>query len=296
MTELALEIGAGGIAAVRVADDVEDDDIRRIEVPPQQVWQSCEQLLREVADGGEVTSLAIACAGPIDMGAGIVAPAGVPQWRAGFDIVAAAQAAFPGAIVQLALDGVALVLAERTLGAMQGVPDALAVSLSERIVGGLAVGGFAVVGRTGNAGNIGHMLVPGCDEPCLCGGRGCLDAVGGGLALCRWARAQGWRGGSVAELAHAAAAGDQVAVAAAGRAGVALGRGIVSAAALLDIDLVVVGGELATAGRALWNPLGETVAEHARLSYLPGLRVVPSPLRGIAVLAGAGVMAHAAVA
>lgn len=295
MTVLALEIGSAGIAAVRVADDVDDDEIRRTPVPPHDPWQACRGLLTEVAAGGTVTSLAIACAGPIDMAAGIVAPAGIPQWRAGFDIVAAAAAAFPEATVQLALDGVALALAERTLGAMQGVPDALAVSASDRIVGGLTVGGFAVVGRTGNAGNIGHMLVPGCDEPCSCGGRGCLDALAGGLAVCRWARGQGWAGESLTELAVAAVGGDRVAVAAVGRAGAALGRAIVSTAALLDIDLVVVGGELAAAGRSLWKPLGESVAAHARLSYLPGLRVVPSPLRGIAVLAGAGVMAHAAV-
>ncbi|WP_159842330.1 ROK family protein [Nocardia sp. CY41] len=293
MTVLALEIGSSGFAATRVADDVDTDDIRRIPIPATGAWDRCQELLLEVAGGNQVTALGIASAGPIDMAAGVIAPADVPEWRAGFGIVGAARKLFTEAQVPLALDGVCLALAERGFGATSGVMDSLAIGVSDRITGGVVVGGFSLVGRTGNAGHVGHVLVPGFDDRCSCGGRGCLEAVAGGLAVVRWAREQGWAGTSVPELLEAARVGEDIPAAALGRAGTALGRAIASVAALLDIDLVVVGGSLAGAGPVLWKPLGEAVATHARLSFLPGLRVIPSQLGDIATIMGAGVLALA---
>ncbi|MFE3029528.1 ROK family protein [Nocardia tengchongensis] len=295
MTMLALEVGRCGFTAAQIAEGVDDEDIRRVRFPAGSPWDRCRELLLEVAAGAEVSALGIACPGTIDMAAGVVAIPEIPQWRAGFAIVEAARAVFPTAAVQLALDGVCLALAEHAFGASQGVMDSLAISVSDRISAGMMVGDLAVVGRTGNAGNIGHVLVPGFDERCSCGGHGCLEAVAGGTAVRRWARAQGWSGESVADLVASADVGDEIAVAALGRAGEALGLAVSSVAALLDIDLVVLGGGMATAGPALWKPLGEAVAEHTRLGYLAGLRVVASPLGDIAVLAGAGVLALTAL-
>lgn len=291
MTALALEIGTEGFAACLVADGVGIEDVRRVPIPDHSAWQACHDLLLEVADGAEIRSLGIACTGPIDMAAGVVAPAEISQWRAGFALVETARKAFPTISVQLALHGVCLALGEQAFGTTAGTADSFVMSVSDHISGGITVGGFAVVGRTGNAGNIGHVLVPGFDAPCECGGHGCLEAVAGGEAVCRWARSQGWRGESLAELVRTADHGDAIAIAALGRAGTALGRAIASVAALLDIDLVIIGGTMAKAGRAFWKPLGAAVADHARLSFLPGLRVLPSSLGEFAVLAGAAVLA-----
>ncbi|MGY1899570.1 ROK family protein [Nocardia gipuzkoensis] len=296
MTVLALEIGSSRFAATRVADDVGTEDVRQIPIPASGAWDRCRDILLDAAEGAEVTALGIASAGPIDMAAGIVAPMEVPEWRTGFGIVEAARKLFPAASIHLALDGVCSALAERNFGALSNVMDGLAITASDRISGGVIVGGFTVVGRTGNAGHVGHVLVPGFDDRCVCGGRGCLEAVAGGASAVRWAREQGWAGTSVPELVEAARVGESVPSAALDRAGTALGRAVASAAALLDLDLVVLGGSIAEAGPALWKPLGEAVATHARLSFLPGLRVVPSQLGDIALLAGAGILAVTASA
>ncbi|MBY8862726.1 ROK family protein [Nocardia sp. CA2R105] len=294
MTMLALEIGPEGFAVGPVAQDADDADIQRIPVPMSGAWDACRDLLLDVAKDEEVTAVGIASAGPIDMGAGVIAPTDIAEWQTGFGIVDAVQKIFPVAKVRLAIDGVCLGLAERTFGATQSVMDALAISVSHRITAGVMVGGFVVVGRTGNAGHLGHVQVPGFDDPCECGSRGCLEAVAGGAALLRWARSQGWTGNSLAALTETAKVGDEIAVAAMSRAGTALGRAIASVAPLLDIDLVVVGGRVAQAGPALWKPLVSAVATHARLGFLTGLRVVPSELQGLGVLAGAGVLAMSA--
>ncbi len=291
MVVLALEIGSSGFAATRVDGDVGVEDIRRVPIPAVGAWDVCRSLLLETAGGEDVGAIGIASSGPIDMTAGIVAPAAVSEWQTGFDLVDAVRAAFPDAGVQLGLDGVCLALAEQNFGATAEVMDAVSVTVSDQIAAGVMVGGLVVVGRTGNAGHIGHLLVPGFDEPCECGGRGCLQAVAGGSAAVRWARGRGWAGTSLAELVTATNAADPIAVEALTRAGTAVGRAIASVAPLLDVGLVVVGGAMAEAGPAFWKPLNTAVATHARAGFLAALRVVPSELESYGILAGAGVLA-----
>jgi glucokinase len=111
------------------------------------------------------------------------------------------------------------------------------------------------------------------------------------MSSVRWARSQGWSGATGAGLARAAQAGDPIAVAALERAGTALGQAISSAAAVLDIDRVVVGGGFAESGAPLWDPLRAAVARHARLGFTRDLRVEKSPITEGATLVGAGVLA-----
>ena len=70
--------------------------------------------------------------------------------------------------------------------------------------------------------------------------------------------------------------------------------GIAGAAALLDVDLVVLGGGFAQAGEPLWAPLRAALAEHARLGFLAGLRVLPAALGQHSGLVGAAALVHAA--
>uniref|UniRef100_UPI002458E4E9 ROK family protein n=1 Tax=Nocardia brasiliensis TaxID=37326 RepID=UPI002458E4E9 len=286
MTVLALHIGSAGFIAGRADDDDDGSSIRRIPLPEHSAWARCRELLLDVAAGSEVTAVGIASAGPLDMAAGVVAPADIPEWRTGFGLADAVRKLFPIAEVPLAFEGLCLAMAERQFGEYQEVVDTVAILVSERISGGITAGGFALAGRTGNAGNIGHVLVPGFDDPCSCGGHGCLEAVAGGRSVVRWARDNGWVGSSSDALIDAARSGDTVAVAALGRAGRALGLAIASVAALLDIDLVVVSGRLSQAGPELWNPLHNAVADHAKLPSHPRLRVFCSQLGQIGAQAG----------
>ncbi|WP_067900432.1 ROK family protein [Nocardia vaccinii] len=291
MKILALEIGATRLSVGPVGEDVDPDDYRRIPVPAEDVWDECRDLLLDYAGGDEVAAVGIASAGPIDLAAGVIAPNDIPEWRTGFGIVEQVRKMFPAASVALALDGACLALAERNFGATVQATDALSIYVSDRIVAGVMVGGLVVVGKTGNTGHFGHMMVQGFGDSCECGNLGCLEAVAGEAAMVRWARAQGWPGASAEELLANSAAGDAVAIEALERAGTALGRAIVSAAALLDVELAVIGGPAIQAGSVLWRALQSAVTSHARLGFLMGLRVLPSQLRDVGILAGAGVLA-----
>lgn len=293
MTILALEIGPTRLAVGRINAESGTQDTYEVPTPSHSVWEHCQELLKRAAGDEPVVAVGVAASGPIDMAASVVASTAIPEWRAGFAIDKAIKELFPQAVVPLALDGVCHAMAERQFGAARDVLDSAVVNVSARITGGITIGGLSLVGRTGNAGHIGHVLVPGFDDVCDCGGHGCLEAVAGGTALVRWARARGWSGNNESALIQAAQAGEDTAITALGRAGTALGRAIVSVAALLDLDLVVVGGTIAAAGPSLWSPLGHAVSDHARLGYLPGLRVLPSPLGNDGILAGAGLLALA---
>ncbi|MDE1675317.1 ROK family protein [Nocardia gipuzkoensis] len=290
MTVLALDIGATKLAAGRVASDGDVHDIRTVAVPATSVWDACRQLLLEVAADDEVQRLGIGSAGPVDTTAGATAPFNIPEWRTGFPIVAAAQELFPSATIRFAMDGVCLALAEHRFGAARGIPDVLAITVSSGVGGGFLLGGSVALGRTGNAGHVGHVLVPGFDDSCACGGHGCVEAVASGHSAVLWARAQGWVGDTGIELAEAARTGDPIAIVALHRAGTALGQAISSAVATLDVGLVVVGGGFAQSGPPLWNPLRESVARHSRLRFQSGLQVVHSQLGVLATLIGASAL------
>jgi glucokinase len=78
--------------------------------------------------------------------------------------------------------------------------------------------------------------------------------------MLRWAQANGWSGGGTPELVEHAAAGSPIAVAALQRGMAFLAAGIITAAILLDLDRVVIGGGVAAAGEILLRPLREAIA------------------------------------
>lgn len=292
---LALDIGGTKMAAGVVSEDGRVPVFDSVPTPQTDPWGACAALLERVADGRDVDGVGIACAGPVDTVAGVVAPINITEWAQGFELVAGVRSVFPDAGTALAMDGAAAALAEFHHGAGRGTPSLLSLVVSTGIGGGIVLGGEIARGRTGNAGHIGHLVVPGSSEPCSCGGVGCLETAASGPSAVRWARSQGWSGNTGRELAEGARSGDAIAVDALHRAGTALGGAIASTAALLDVDLAVIGGGFAQSGAPLWEPMLDAAARHARLSFIAGLRIVPAELGGAGTLTGAGLLALTAV-
>ncbi|EME16595.1 ROK family protein [Rhodococcus triatomae] len=291
MTALALDVGGTKFAAARVEPDGSLVGELWVRTPATDVWATAAALLTTVADGHTVRRVGIASAGPVDVSAGTVGPLNIAEWCHGFPLVEAVRGLFPDASVALAIDGACCTLAEYRFGAGRGTENQIGMIVSTGIGGGIVSGGRIVGGRTGNAGHIGHVVVPGAEEvPCACGGYGCLEAVASGPSAVRWANAQGWPGSTGLELSRAAADGDDVALAALRRAGTAIGIAVASVAAVLDLDLAVVGGGFGQAGAPLWDPLREAARRHAGLSFSRGLRVVPAALGPRATLIGAGTL------
>lgn len=194
--------------------------------------------------------------------------------------------------VTLVGDGVAMAAAEHWRGAARGYTGALCMVVSTGVGGGLVLDGRLHAGPTGNAGHIGHISVDLDGDPCPCGARGCVERIASGPNIARRALDAGWRPGpggdtSAAAVAEAARAGDPVAVASFERAARALAAGIAATAALVEVEIAVVGGGVARAGEVLFAPLRRALGEFATLSYVRGLRVVPAQMGTDAGLVGA---------
>lgn len=309
---LAVDIGGTKIAAGLV--DRTGRVVRhavRPTAPP--VFDALRAVVGEVGPE-HVAAVGLSCAGPVDAVADTVSPINIPTWR-DFPLRRQVATLVPEVPVVLAGDGQCMALGEHWLGAGRGSDEMLGMVVSTGVGGGLVMGGRLLGGRTGNAGHVGHVVAEPAGDPCACGGRGCVETVASGPSLVRWARHHGWTaaprtadgaatgstatqaagGVSAADLGSAAVAGDPVATAAFRRGGAALGLGVVAAATVCDLDLVVVGGGVAQVGGVLFEPLRQAVADHAALSYLAGLRVVPATLGTRAGLAGAAALAFHAL-
>lgn len=271
-------------------------------VDAEQLWRTVEALLDRVLDEARVTpddlaGVGAGCGGPMRWPAGVVSPLNIPVWRE-FPLRARLRERFGGLPVRVHNDAICLVAAEHWRGAGRGRRNVLGMVVSTGVGGGLILDSRLVSGASGNAGHIGHVVVDPEDGPlCLCGGRGCLEAIARGPALVAWAQGQGWRRGSpdasARDLATDAAHGHPIGLAAMRRAGWALGIAIASATYLCDLEVVSIGGGLSQAGTVLFDPLEEFLRAHTRLEFARQVRVVAAALGQNAGLVGAAALIFA---
>jgi glucokinase len=216
-------------------------------------------------------AVGVGCVGPAQPDVEAVSPASVGAWRA-FPLRSKLATA-TGLTVYGDLAAKALALAEGWLGAAQGRESFMTIVVSNTVEGGIVLNGQLLDGASGNAGHIGHVVVEPNGRRCPCGSRGCLEAEVSGPAI------EGITGRKPTEPTYEIMQ----------RTGRLVGRAVASVCNLLDIDLAVVGGSIASAfGATFFNSAQETLDEHARLSFSRGARVIPARLGDRGPLIGAG--------
>jgi glucokinase len=164
--------------------------------------------------------------------------------------------------------------AERRLGAAAAYRDVVVVAIGTGIAAAIFVDGRLYAGG-GLAGELGHSRV--ADGPvCACGGVGCLEAVASASAIARRYRAlTGREVPGAREVLALAEGGDRAAREVWDSALDALALGLSHTVALLAPEAVVLGGGLAQAGPALFDPLASKLDAiltfHRRPVLLPAL-------------------------
>lgn len=293
---LAIDIGGTKLAAALV--DADGTVLRREEVRTPAVRAGGDgavadaliALARRVGGARPPWAVGLASAGPLDMTAGTVSPVNIPSWRA-FPLRETVARVFTGARTVLVGDAVAAAVAEHWRGAGRGARTMLGVAVSTGVGGGLILDGRVYAGPTGNAGHFGHIPTDLDPAACGCGMSGCVEALASGPAMVRWATTLGWHcdapEADARMLTRDARDGNPVALAAFDRAANALACGIVGAAALLDLDLVVIGGGVAAAGALLLDPLRRHLRHRAGLDFVRRVRALPGTLGRDAGLIGA---------
>lgn len=300
----ALDIGGTKIAGALV--DERGTVYRRTVLPTPQrqpgdvVLGAVTDVLRQLAeapDWSRAGAVGIGSAGPVDAATGTVDPVNIPGWQ-DFPLVRGVRQVVGELPVTLVGDGVAMVAAEHAAGAVRGYGNALGMVVSTGVGGGLVLDGRPRSGPTGNAGHIGHISVELTGDICPCGGRGCVETIASGPSIVRYALSRGWcpkprEDRTAVAVARAAADGDPVAREAFQRAGRALGAAVAATAALVEIDVAVIGGGVAQAGELLFAPLRAALDEYAGLSFTHGVLVLPARIGANAGLVGAAAACRA---
>lgn len=161
---------------------------------------------------------------------------------------------------------------EFRLGAGRGYKNLIAAFVGTGIGGCIVVDGRVVNGSTGNAGEIGHIVVKAGGPRCGCGERGCMEALASRTAITRRISKAVRKGQQTlladkisrktgrlksGDLADALGAGDFVAMREVRRAAHYLGLGLGSLINVLGPEIVIVGGGVTEA-------LGEAYVELVR--------------------------------
>jgi glucokinase len=219
-----------------------------------------------------------------------------------------------GAPVTIENDANCALWAEARLGAGRGASDVVMVALGTGIGGAIMVGGELRVGSQGFAGEPGHMVVAAGGVHCPCGRRGCWEryASGAGLAWLAGEAASAGAAPRILELAggdpaairgeHVTAAADQAdpdALAVFDRFAEWLALGLGSLMNILDPDLVILGGGLASQSRHYLDRVQELLpgevlgaGPHRRTSVVMAELGPEAGAVGAALLAGSPSRRH----
>jgi glucokinase len=198
--------------------------------------------------------------------------------------------------------------AEFRLGAGRGFRQIIAAFVGTGIGGCVILDGQIVNGSTGNAGELGHMVIKAGGPRCGCGLRGCMEALASKTAINRridkavrkglptvLAEKMARRGGKLKsrDLAEAVTGRDLLALKEVQRAAHFLGIGLGSLINLFGPEIVIVGGGIA---EALGEPYVEMVRAAARTHVLTDpqqtIRIERAALGDDAGILGAALLAR----
>lgn len=197
--------------------------------------------------------------------------------------------------------------AEHERGASGGCDHTLFITLGTGIGAGITVKGELLRGMNGFGGEAGHMIVDPHGRMCPCGRRGCWEryASGSGLGMLAREAAGAGRAPHVVESAggdplavrgehvtRAAAHGDPDAVAIMARFGWWVALGIANLVAILDSEVVIIGGGLVEAGDVVMDPIRHAFGEVMfGRSARPGVRIERASMGESAGAIGAALLA-----
>jgi len=206
-------------------------------------------------------------------------------------------------------DGNAAAYAEFTRGAGQQARVLMLITLGTGVGGGIVSSGTLVQGSHGLAGELGHIPVERSGPGCICGGRGCLELYASGAAVTAQARMRAGQPEGAALLAlaagqpgqitsrqvvQAARGGDACAAGILATAGRAIGQAVAQVMPVVDPDLVVLTGSLATsAGDLILVPARQELArQHALRTVLDPVPIMLSQTGPGAAALGAAELAR----
>jgi N-acetylglucosamine repressor len=186
-------------------------------------------------------------------------------------------------------------IAEGRVGAARGLRSFVWVYVGSNIGAGIIIDGQVFPGSRGFSGEIGHCSIVAGGPDCICGLKGCLEALASTSAITNAARSAMSRGEATTlsevshldarAIIHAANAGDALASRVLHDAGEHLGTGISYLTNLLNPQMIVIGGGMVEGSTHLIESVRASTSKHT-LNH-ETVKIVPSALGDQGALVGA---------
>lgn len=310
MYAIGIDIGGTKIAGALV--DSEGRIVRELKMPtpasnPDAIADAVVDLVTKLREGNEVTAIGVAAAGFIDADRANIVYAPNLSWRnEPFKAKLEAKIDLP---VFIENDANAAGWAEYRFGAGRGSKHMVMLTIGTGVGGAIVVDGHMLRGGFGIAAELGHVNLIPEGLPCGCGQRGCIESYGSGTALLKAAKSLAAEGSSEGarlrelestnggltgvQVYQAIQEGDPGALRLLRELGEHLGRTVASLTAVLDPEIVVIGGGVSAAGDLLVDPIRESYQAHlpAR-GFRPELNIVTAQLVNDAGVVGAADLAR----
>lgn len=202
-------------------------------------------------------------------------------------------------------DSRVMALGEQAFGAAQNKANVLCINVCDGIGMGIIVNGKIYEGKSGFAGEFGHINVVDEGILCTCGKKGCLETVASGTALIRQAQT-GLASGKqsliaglvnnnmddihVSTIIEAMKNGDAFAIELISQAGAFLGKGIAGLIHIFNPETVIIGGKVAGAKHFLLDPIQQSLNKYTIHRIKQDTEIIASSLEGKVKLLGAVAM------
>jgi predicted NBD/HSP70 family sugar kinase len=207
-----------------------------------------------------------------------------------FDIKAAVE---EGTGMSVAMDNAAnaCVLAESWFGGIDGVRNAVLVTISEGVGTGILCNGQLVYGEQGMAGEFGHVQIDRNGPVCGCGARGCWEVFASSNAALRYyAESKPEKPANTTnDLLRLASEENPQALAALARQAESIGDGLVMIAAALAPEVILIAGDVVAATWDRIRPIIERKLSERALARLTP-KLLPTHEAEVARLRGAAIL------
>lgn len=193
-----------------------------------------------------------------------------------------------------------ITLGECWKGSAEGLKNVLGLAIGTGIGAGIVINGELITGKSGSAGEVGHIKIVKDGKLCGCGQSGCWEAYSSAVGLIREANSRLTvnksnllyentkdRDLEAKDIFDAAREGDRFSLDLVEYEAETLAMGIGNLLNVLDFDRIVVGGGVSLAGDILFDKLKEKLPKYALSPTLENLMIVPAKLGNNAGVIGA---------
>ena len=185
-------------------------------------------------------------------------------------------------------DAKLMALAEHKVGSAKNYSNVLCLTLGTGVGGGLIINNSLYRGEDNAAGEVGHLPINEHGPICGCGSKACLEVYVGNNRIIKHARKIFGSKVTLEEVSKLAQNNNSKAVKFWDEVGSKLGLALSGVVNLLNLDAIVIGGGVSSAGKELFKSVKKTIFSRAMSVQAKRVKILKAKLGNDAGMIGAG--------